>query len=207
MEFDLVLQKRKMCRSFRDDALTDAEITSLARAALRGPSAGFSQGIEYLILTTEQDRRRFWENQIDVDWLSRNPSHRDTQAAPLLLVVLSGPTAYLTRYAMADKGSSGLHSIENWPVPFWIFDAGASAMAVLLKAVDLGLAAGFFGIFRNQGDLAAKFNIPAELIPVGVIAVGHAKSDNRLGSAKAIPRRDPATQLHAGEYGKGLKSS
>ena len=72
---------------------------------------------------------------------------QDLFNAPLLIVCLSNKSAYLDRYAEPDKGWTD-RSEAHWPAPYWDIDTGMAAMLILLTAVDAGLGALFFGIFR-----------------------------------------------------------
>ena len=70
-----------------------------------------------------------------------------------------------------------------WPVPYWHMDIGCAVMLVLLGAVDEGLAAGFAGA-HDLHALRALLGIPADVIPVGVIPIGHRAPDKPSPSLK-----------------------
>jgi hypothetical protein len=67
------------------------------------------------------------------------------QNAPLVVVPLAHKNAYLERYAEADKGWDDRDE-ARWPAAYWFIDTGMATLLMLLKAVDLGLDACFFGI-------------------------------------------------------------
>src|ERR671932_186860 len=67
------------------------------------------------------------------------------RTAPALVVCLSDPERYLTRYAEPDKGWTDRDE-RRWPVPYWDVDTGMAALLMLLTAVDEGLGACFFGV-------------------------------------------------------------
>lgn len=54
-------------------------------------------------------------------------------------------------------------------------------MAILLAAVDEGLAAGFLGVHSIEG-LKSLLGIPAEVSPIGIVTIGHAAPDRRSAS-------------------------
>ena len=83
-----------------------------------------------------------------------------------------------SRTSIQDDGTE-----IDWPIPYWWVDVGATAMLILLAAVDEGLAAGFLGTHRFA-ELSAELGIPADQQPVGVITVGHPLPDRRSGSLK-----------------------
>jgi len=51
MEFAEVLKRRKMVRAFTSEPLAPGTVDRLLKAAQRAPSAGFSQGYSFLVLT------------------------------------------------------------------------------------------------------------------------------------------------------------
>ncbi len=62
--------------------------------------------------------------------------------APVLLVPVGSPQAYVRRYAEPDKARTGLGAgVDAWSVPYWYVDTAFSAMVTLLAAVDEGLGA------------------------------------------------------------------
>ena len=61
MEFAEVVRRRRMVRNYDPDRPVPAEvIDQLLDYAIRAPSAGFSQGWGFLVLTEPADRERFW---------------------------------------------------------------------------------------------------------------------------------------------------
>jgi len=61
MEFSTVVRRRRMVRNFDPDRPVPAELVDrLLEHAIRAPSAGFSQGWAFLVLTEPADRERFW---------------------------------------------------------------------------------------------------------------------------------------------------
>jgi nitroreductase len=90
-----------------------------------------------------------------------------------VIIPLANKQAYLDRYALPDKAHTPLSGEEFWPAPYWDIDTGFGVMLVLLTAVDLGLGALFFGIFRGEKALMDVLGVPAGFRPIGAIAVGH----------------------------------
>ena len=60
MEFQDVVRKRKMVRSFEDRPVPDALVDRLIANALRAPSAGYSQGWAFLVLRGRDELERYW---------------------------------------------------------------------------------------------------------------------------------------------------
>ena len=187
MEFSAVLARRRMVRNYTDDPVEPARLDRIAAAALRAPSAGNSQAIGVVVVTDPDLRSNVAEiaeesTYVEAGfdpWISKAPAH---------IVISVSEKVYRDRYSEPDKlGDDG--SQIDWPVPYWWVDAGASLMAVLLAAVDEGLAAGFLGV-HSVPDLASLLGIPDHFHPIGVVTLGHPAKDRRSGSLDR-PRKTP----------------
>ncbi len=194
------VSRRRMVRRFDPDRDVPLEtVRDLVRLAQRAPSAGHTQGWDVLALTDADDRARFWEVTREREgepdgWL------RGVSAAPVLLVMLADPTAYLDRYAEPDKGWTD-RSLDRWPIPYWDTDTAMAAMIVLLGAVDAGLGALFFGVPASRHDaVRAAYAVPPGRRIVGVIALGHEAQRVTSPSLKR-GRRPLSDVLHHGRFG------
>ena len=166
MEFQEVVRLRRMVRTFTDEPVPQAALDRILGNALRGPSAGFSQGQAFLVLTDAADRERFWA----VAGAAIAPS---AQTAPLVVVPMSCKRVYLDRYAQADKGWTDKDE-SRWPVPFWHIDTGMAALLILQTAVDEGLGAVYFGIVPEAVPrFRSAFEVPDDHEPIGAIAIGY----------------------------------
>jgi nitroreductase len=179
MEFSDVLARRRMVRNYTDQPVDPGALDRIAASALRAPSAGNSQAIGVVIVTDPAIRRQVAEIADEASyvaagfdpWISKAPAH---------LVISVSEKVYRDRYSEPDKLGPDGQPIE-WAVPYWWVDAGASMMAVLLAAVDEGLAAGFLGV-HSVPDLADLLAIPDHFHPIGVVTIGYAAGDRRSGS-------------------------
>ena len=197
MEFQDVIRRRKMVRSFEDRPVDHAIVERMVINAQKAPSAGFSQGWGFLVLEGKDQARRYWDAL--PDGASAFAGWPDLQNAPVIIVCLSNKTRYLDRYAMADKGWTDRDE-RRWPVPYWDIDTGMAALNILLTAVDNGLGAVFFGV-RDQAALRRAFGIPDEYTAIGTIAIGHPKAKDRPSpSLTNVGRRDAATIVHWGNW-------
>lgn len=193
-----------MVRRFDPDRPVPREaLDRLLYAAQRAPSAGFSQGWDFLVLTGARDRDAFWEATREDGpadaWL------RGVSAAPVLVLCLSDPDTYLDRYAEPDKDWED-RDPARWPVPYWDVDTGMAAMLLLLAAVDDGLGALFFGVPpARHARVREVYGIPENRRLVGVVAVGHELTDatgKPPGSSARRGRRPAAEVVHWGRYGE-----
>lgn len=197
MELREAILRRRMVRAFEDRPVDPAVVDRMLDHALHAPSAGFSQGWAFLVLTDEADRRRFW----DAVFPDRDESfaHPGLFAAGCLIVPLSHKQAYLDRYAEADKGWADRDE-GRWPVPYWDLDTAMASMLILLTAVDEGLGALFFGIFgEHVAAFRAAFGVPETFSPIGAIAVGHRAADRPSPSLRR-GRRGVDEVVHRGRW-------
>lgn len=189
MEFGDVVRRRRMVRRYRRGAPVSRDaLDTLLANALHAPSAGFSQGYGLLVLDDPDDIARFRTAatpEEDADkWFAA------TFDAPLVIVPCSNKSAYLDRYAQADKGFTD-RSDAWWPSPYWDIDTGFASLLILLSAVDLGLGSCFFGIPKTRLDAVRKaFGIPDEFHPIGAITVGQPDEPPRDLSARRKPEGD-----------------
>jgi nitroreductase len=196
---DAVLHRR-MVRRFDPAAPVAPEVVrDLVGLAVRAPSAGFSQGWDFVALLDPADRAAFWV--ATDDGTPPDAWQRGVSAAPALVLCLSDPDAYLDRYAEPDKGWTD-RSTEHWPVPYWDTDVAMAAMVLLLGAQEAGLGALFFGVPGERHEaVRVALGIPAGRRLVGVVALG--REAERVGGSARTRRRRPLDEvLHLGRFGE-----
>ena len=192
MEFEEVVRRRRMIRSYDPDRpVAPALVDKIVRHGLRAPSAGFSQGWGFLVLTEPKDRDLYWSSTTEGDlgdaktdeawkgdWLTR------MRTAPAIIVCFSNKSAYLERYAQPDKGWTD-RSESHWPVPYWDIDTGFAALLMHLSAVNEELASCFFGIpVPAVQTVKDAFGVPADYTPIGTLTLGYRAPDKRSPSLK-----------------------
>ena len=193
MEFSEVVRRRRMVRNTTDDPVDPDAVERILAAALRSPSAGFTQGQDLVVITDPETRRNIAELAGEAEyvaagfdpWISRAPVH---------VVVCTSKAAYLARYAADDKGGPDgpMATEDGWPVPYWWVDAGGVLMLLLLAAVDEGLAAGFLGVHSIPG-LRELLGVPDDVEPIGIVTVGHPAPDRR---SRSLDRGRRTDQVH-----------
>jgi len=193
VDFETVLRRRRMVRNFADRPVPPEAVERLVRNAQRGPSAGFTQGVELLVLEGPEETGRYWDAALPPSQRSGFP-WPGLLRAPLLMVPFADEQAYRDRYAEPDKAGSR----AAFRVPWWTVDASFSALLGLLTAVDAGLGAAFFGVFRPEAVRAA-FGVPARYDPIGAVAAGYPAPDRRSSSA-GRGRRPAAEVIHRGRW-------
>ena len=189
MELGDVVRRRKMVRTFVDEPVDRAALERILSNARRGPSAGFTQGVAFLVLEGEERTGAFWHAATghDPDWPGKG-----LRAAPVLILPFSSKQAYLDRYAEPDKGWTDRDE-AHWPAPFWDIDAAFATMLMLLTVVDEGLGALFFGLYPETiPAIKSAFGVPDAWDPIGGLAIGRAAAvDPVRSSADSRPRRRP----------------
>ena len=159
MEFSDVVRRRRMIRRFDQRPVDRETIDRIIDVGRRAPSAGFSQGLELLVLDTPETVSAFWEITRDPEF-GWDPD--DVAVGPTVIVLpLPDPARYLERYSQPDKIAFGMDEAEHWPVKFWEVDAAMASMMMLLAAVDEGLGGWFFGITHGERALLDRFAVPA----------------------------------------------
>ncbi|MCD9622503.1 nitroreductase family protein [Rhabdothermincola salaria] len=200
MEFADVVRRRRMVRAFDGRPVPGDVLDRILDLAVRIPAAGNTQGLDLVVLEGAETAR-YWDVSLPAE-RRRDFPWPGLLRAPVLLVPVGDPSAYVERYAEPDKVATGLGTDPDaWPVPYWYVDTAFAAMVALLAAVDEGLGACFFGQFEHESALKASLGIPADRCPVGTIALGYADplGDRRSFSA-ARPRRSLESVVHRGGW-------
>ena len=192
MELAELVRRRRMVRSFDGRPVAATTVDRILAAGLRGPSAGFTQGVDLVVLQGPEETARYWDAALPVEGRATFP-WPGLLRAPILVVVVSSEDAYRARYAEVDKGGSA------FDVPWWVVDAAFAALLLQLAAVDAGLGALFF---RAHGVPALRhaLGIPAGCAPVGTVAVGHPAPDRPSSSVVSRPRRRLEEAIHRGRW-------
>ena len=187
-----------MTRSYTLEAVSAASIDRIVDLARRGPSAGKTESLHFLVLEGA-DVVRYWDTTLAPP---KRPSFPWPQLldAPVLIIPWVEPGAYVRRYAEPDKQSTGLGEDETaWPVPYWWVDGGAAAMTVLLAVEDEGLGALLFGLFEHEEAVRAEFGVPSGYRAIGAISVGHPAPD-RPSTSAGRRRPDFDEVVHRGDW-------
>ncbi len=179
MDFRDVLSRRRMIRRYTAEPVDPDALARIIDAGLRGPSAGFAQGVEFVVVTSEETRHALASAANEAEYVERGLEPW-LSAAPVHLVVSVDPEAYRHRYGEPDKGAS--LNPDHWTTPYWTVDAGAALMLVLLATTNEGLAAGFLGSHAFD-DLAGVVGLPTGYETIGLVTIGHGAEAPPIGSA------------------------
>ena len=197
MEFAEVVFKRRMVRNYTSQAVPPESLERILEYARHGPSAGFTQGQDFVIVSDLAVKKSVAE-LCGEQYYVRAGFDPFISTAPVLVIPCTNEAAYHRRYQEPDKIQEDGSEID-WPVPYWFMDAGCAVMLVLLGAVEQGLAAGFAGVW-DLDSLRGLLSIPAEVTPLGVIPIGHPARDKRSDSLKR-GRRPKEGMIHRERWG------
>ena len=182
-----LLKKRRAVRSYTGEPVPRETLERIARAARRGPNAGYSQGLRLLVVDdgeTIEALAAMQEDERSQSWFRSAAAH---------ILVLTREQDYHDRYNQPDKlaVTGGIEVI--WPVPFWHVDAGAALMLLWLAAIEEGLGAAVYGVpVEDDARMRELLGLPEDLTIVVGVTIGHQAEDpdwDRATSAFSQRRR------------------
>ena len=176
-----LLKTRRAVRSYTGERVSRETLERIARAARRGPNAGYSQGLRILVV----DDPAVMEGLVDAEAEKRERAWFLKAAAHIF--VLTREQDYHDRYNQPDKlAITGGEEIV-WPVPFWHIDAGAALMLLWLAAIEEGLGAGVYGVpVEDDARVRGLLGIPDDLTIVTGVTVGHPAEDPDWDRASSV---------------------
>jgi nitroreductase len=175
------LKKRRAVRSYTGERVPREALERIARAARRGPNAGYSQGLRVLVVDDPGTIEALVQEDADEKsraWITNAAAH---------FFVLTREQDYHDRYTQPDKLAitDGVEIV--WPVPFWHVDAGAAMMLIMLAALEEGLGAGVYGVtVDDDARVRELLAIPDDLTIVVGITVGHPADDPDWDRASSV---------------------
>jgi nitroreductase len=188
-----------MVRDYDDRPVPPELLDRLIDLARRAPSAGNSQGWDFVVLEGPEQTARFWDVTMPSPETRARFRWQGLLTAPVIVLPVANKQAYLSRYTEPDKVATGLGDERNWTVPYWQVDTAFAVQNLLLAATDAGLGALFFGVFRGGPELLATLGVPDGHEIIGAISLGWPKVDERGRSAER-PRRELTSVLHRGGW-------
>jgi nitroreductase len=200
MDFYEVVRKRRSIRKYSPEPVDPAVIDRIIDTGTRGPTAGYSQGQSYILVTdptmiarlmTEMDR----QSQVLMGIAEPTPlTEPPAFGAPVVVIACTNEADYRRRYQKPDKVLPDGSEIP-WPAPYWYVDSGCGIMLILLAAVNEGLDACLVGIPFDVKPWQAILGMPEEVLPVGTILIGHRAPDEEKRDLKSR-RRPQEDYLH-----------
>jgi FMN reductase [NAD(P)H] len=176
-----LLKTRRAVRSYTGERVPRETLERIARAARRGPNAGYSQGLRILVV----DDPDVMEGLVDGEAEERERAWFLKAAAHIF--VLTREQDYHDRYTQPDKLAITGGTEIVWPIPFWHVDAGAALMLLWLAAIEEGLGAGVYGVpVEDDARVRDLLWIPDDLTIVTGVTVGHPAEDPDWDRASSV---------------------
>ncbi|MFW5790945.1 MAG: nitroreductase family protein [Bacillota bacterium] len=152
MDFEEVLFNRRSKRSFIDKDVDDNKIKKLLEAAMAAPSAHNKQPWQFVVIR---------DNEIMDKIMEFHKYSKMLEEAPVAIAVCGDKNAYKD---------------------FWVQDCSAATQNLLLMAENLGLGAVWLGVYPVEEyypKLADLLELPDDLIPLNVIAIGYSDKESK----------------------------
>ena len=170
-------------------------VDGLLADVLAAPSAGNTQGREFVVLEGPEQTDRYWQATTDAAWRARSRRYEGMSRAPVVILPFSDPDAYTERYAEPDKIRSDGTEVA-WVVPYWHVDASFAVMTLLLAAPDRGIGAAFLGNFRGEAELKGELGVPERLCWLGAVLLGYTALPDPPSTSAARPKRTVEEAVH-----------
>ena len=188
-----------MTRNFTGRPLSTEMVDRLLEDALRSPSAGNTQGREFVVLQGPEQTRIYWQATTDETWRANSRRFEGLSRAPVVVLGFTDPESYVDRYREPDKARTDGDPVE-WVVPFWFVDVAFATMALLLGATDRGLGAAFLGNFRGEETLREALGVPDRFLWLGAVLLGEPTRPDPPSSSALRGRRTVEDCVHRGHW-------
>jgi nitroreductase len=199
MELTEAIARRHMTRNFTGRAIDPGVVDALLADALRAPSAGNSQGREFVVLEGHDETARYWQAVTDASWRATSRRYPGLSRAPVIVLPFADPDAYAARYGEPDKIRSDGRPVE-WVIPFWYVDTAFAVLHLLLGAADRGVGAAFLGNFRGENQLVQTLGVPPHLRWLGAVLLGEPAEPDPPSASTLRPRRTLEDSVHRGRW-------
>ena len=159
MEFEIVLGKRWMVRSFKPTPVPEEKLQKVLENAVRAPSAGHLQPWEFIVVKKAETKRLLARAALNQAFI---------EEAPVVIVACANTSRSATRYG--ERGA-GFYSL---------IDTAFASLIILLTAVNEGIGASFVAAFHDE-EVSRILALPSHIRPVGIINLGYpAEQPTRL---------------------------
>ena len=148
MDLFEALYTRRSIRSFTDEAVAEADLETLLRAAMAAPSAGNAQPWHFVVVT---------------------------ERAVLDAIPGIHPYAAMCKTAQAAVIVCAELSLEKYP-GYWVLDCAAATQNLLLAARGLGIGSVWCGLYPQQERMEAMaglLKLPEGILPHALVVLGH----------------------------------
>ncbi|MDB2628182.1 nitroreductase family protein [Candidatus Actinomarina sp.] len=171
-----LLRNRKIVRNYKDSELDFPQLSEVAEHAIKIPSAGFSRGIEIVHISEKENIVAIAKYSNEDSYVAKGFEKWISKSLSLFLIIIN-TKAYHDRYSQLDKKNAT--NSEDWSIPYWFVDAGASMMNCMLLIEEMGLKSGFLGSHNMDiENIKNHLSIPNDYLILGFVTAGVEKSTN-----------------------------
>ncbi|MCX9190641.1 5,6-dimethylbenzimidazole synthase [Carbonactinospora thermoautotrophica] len=201
----VIRERRDVRTGFRRDPIPDDVLTRILEAAHHAPSVGFSQPWDFLLVRSEETRRRVRELAMrQRDWYADAlPAARARAFRGLKIeAILDTPVNIVVT---CDPTRGGRYTLGRYSQPQTAAYSACLAVENLwLAARAEGLGVGWVSFF-DERELAGLLGIPRHLEVVAYLCVGYVDAfpdEPELAAAGWARRRPLAWAVHEERYGR-----
>ena len=171
-----LLRNRKIVRNYKESKLEFPQLSEVAEHAFKIPTAGFSSGIEIVQISEKEHIITIAKYSNEDSYVAKGFEKWISKSLSLFLIIIN-TEAYHDRYRQLDKKHAT--NSEDWSIPYWFVDAGASMMNCMLLIEEIGLKSGFLGSHNMDIDnIKNHLSIPDDYLILGFVTAGVEKSAN-----------------------------
>ncbi|MDA7547726.1 nitroreductase family protein [Acidimicrobiia bacterium] len=171
-----LLSNRKIVRNYKDSELDFPQLSEVAEHAIKIPTAGFSRGIEIVHISEKENIVAIAKYSNEDSYVAKGFEKWISKSLSLFLIIIN-TKAYHDRYSQLDKKNAT--NSEDWSIPYWFVDAGASMMNCMLLIEEMGLKSGFLGSHNMDiENIKNHLSIPNDYLILGFVTAGVEKSTN-----------------------------
>ncbi len=203
--YEVIGARRDVRTGFRPDPVADEVLIRVLGAAHAGPSVGFSQPWDFVVIRSAETRERLHTLALAAreGYAAELPAARARAFARLRVeAIREAPVGILIT---CDPTRGGRHTLGRHSQPETAAHSTAAAVQNLwLAARAEGLGVGWVSFF-DPDALAAELRLPAHLDVVAYLCVGHVDGfadGPELAAAGWARRRPLAWAVHAEEFGR-----
>lgn len=151
MDIDECIKSRRSVRKYRDKPIDWEKITIILDAGKFAPSAGNIQNWKFIVVRSDEIRKKLAKASFDQEWM---------QGAPVHIVIAAEPEKAGRFYGARGER---LYTIQN---------CAAAVENMLLTATSLGLGSCWVGAF-DESKVKRALNMVEDAVPQAIITIGY----------------------------------
>lgn len=164
---------RRDIRKFKTDPIPDEALVRIITAAHHGPSVGFMQPWNFILIRDPEVKRRIHDSFVRENQIASEHYEEDRKNLYLSLKlegILESPVNLCVTY---DRSRLGPHQIGRNSMPeMGVYSVCCAIQNLWLAARSEGIGVGWVSIL-GRDDLRTILGIPLNILPVGYFCVGY----------------------------------